>query len=255
MAKAYRYEKRNLRDLGGWATPTGTVKTGILFRSAHLDGLSRGEVSKIRKLGIGYAVDLRHEVEKAAAAERLQARVPGVIGYDLSLSDAIDEKMLPEIADGLRKMKRAAEARAWMCEQYVNTVNRRRDEILTVLEFIMKCDRPTVFYCVAGKDRTGIIAALLLALLGASRRDILRDYERTNKHLWGIPFLRLKDRSAKQQYKLDGVRKCVIDALADACPAYLAAVFDAIDRCGGLSSFLDGLDAALVCDFRKRLIV
>jgi protein-tyrosine phosphatase len=254
MSKAFSYAKRNFRDLGGWSTPSGAVKTGLLYRSAHLDELNAGEVAKLRRINIGYAVDLRHDIEKAEAASRVQALIPGLTGYDLSLSDTIGAETLPTITALLARMKTAAEARAWMSAQYADTVIRRRDEILNVLEFIMTKDRPAVFFCVAGKDRTGVVAALLLSVLGVSRSDVMRDYDLTNKRLWGLPFFRRRDRSAKAQYNLAGVENNVIDALSDACPAFLDAAFAAIDNCGGLVAYLDGLDTCLIGDFRNRLI-
>lgn len=255
MANAFRYEKRNFRDLGGWSTSTGTVKKGQLYRCGHLDRLSYDEIAMIKRLGIGNVVDLRNDVEKANAPMRVAALVPGLIDYDINLSDAVDAESLPGIVDELAKMKHASQARDWMCAQYVDAAQKRRTEIQRVLEFIMQCDRPTAFFCVAGKDRTGIVAAMLLSVLGVARTDIQRDYERTNKRLFGIPFFRRKDRTARAQYNLVNVRKNVIDALADACPAYLAAFFTAIDTCGGITGYLDGLDFVLLDDFRRRMIV
>jgi protein-tyrosine phosphatase len=254
MMTNVRYSRRNWRDLGGWNVPSGMVKTGCLYRSAHLDRLTIAEVDFLTRLGIAYAVDLRHEVEKAPAGDRVEAIVPGISCFELSLSDAIDEKTLPLIAEDLANMKCAAEAYAWMCEQYVCTIMRRRKEILDVLRFLMTRDRPAVFYCVAGKDRTGVIAALLLAVLGVSRKDILRDYDKTNKRLWGLPFLRVKERAAEAQYGLQGVKKTIIDALDEANPKYLVAAFDAWDRAGGTEAYLEGLDSKLLDDFRARLI-
>ena len=246
--------KRNWRDLGGWNVPSGRVKTGCLYRSAHLDGLSSAEIDFVDRHGIAYAVDLRHEIEKAPYRDRVEVIVPGISCYELSLSDAINEETLPLIAADLANMKCAAEAYAWMCEQYVRTIMRRRKEILDVLRFLLTRNRPAVFYCVAGKDRTGVIAALLLAVLGVSRKDILRDYDQTNKRLWGLPFLRIKDRAAEAQYGLHWVNKAVIDALDEANPKYLVAAFDALDKSGGTEVYLEGLEPELLQDFRARLI-
>jgi protein-tyrosine phosphatase len=252
MSRPFRYEARNLRDIGGFRTPRGWIRTGQLYRSAHLDSLNATEIAMLRRLNVGVAVDLRQEIEKAQPEERAAAVVPGLQVFDVGVNDAIDPEALAAIVAVLAQMKTAAEARAWMCEQYAAVVVRHRSDMLAALQLLMASPQPAVFFCVAGKDRTGIVAAFLLLILGVLRKDLLRDYMRTNKYLWGL--LRKRDRSARAQYGLNNVKMAVIDALSEAHPAYLDAALVAVQKNGGPEGYFSGIDSAMMNDFRRRLM-
>ena len=259
MTKPYAYPQRNFRDLGGAPAAGGRIRTGLLYRSAQFDRASDQEARLIAERGITLAVDLRHDVEKAAPNERLEAALPGLRGLSVSLTDIIPDGETRSAGELLAGLASPADARHWMAAQFADTVRRRRPQALRAIEALMGNEQGAgLFFCVAGKDRTGVIAALLLMALGVPRAHVARDFDRTNRRILGMPFLRLRSRTAKSQYDLSGVPDAVIDALADAHPLFLDAVYGVVDgEFGGIIAYLTGecgLDPALLADFRRRLI-
>ena len=261
MTKPFAYPLRNFRDLGGApVSGGGRIRTGLLYRSAQFDRPSAREVRLIADRGVTLAIDLRHDVEKAASDQRLEAALPGLRGVSVSLTDIIPDGETRSAMDLLSGVTSAADARRWMAAQFADTVRRRRPQALQVVEALMaNTQGASLFFCVAGKDRTGVVAALLLMALGAPHAHVARDFDRTNRRIAGLPFLRLRSRTAKSQYDLSGVPNAVIDALADAHPLFLDAVYAVVDgEFGGVQPYLTGaggIDPALLADFRRRLIL
>src|SRR4029079_11322798 len=69
---------------------------------------------------------------------------------------------------------------------YIDMLDRLAPEMREVLERAVDAvERPLLFHCAAGKDRTGVIAAVLLGVLGVAEADIVEDYELTTDHYGG----------------------------------------------------------------------
>lgn len=158
----------NLRDLGGYAVAGGgAVRWRTVLRGAGLHRLDGEDAELVRALGVRTAVDLRTEAEVAARGTWPAALLGGEV------------RRLPLIprlwADDEVPPGRTAEA----------VLGGRYDEMLehggaAVAElFALLADPgrlPLVFFCTAGKDRTGIVAALVLEALGVARADVVADY-------------------------------------------------------------------------------
>jgi protein-tyrosine phosphatase len=156
----------NFRDLGGYATSDGrTLRRGLLFRSDALHLLTPGDVARIRdELRIGTIVDLRStkelDSEGRGPLEALPIRfhhLPLVDGFDARSASALDEPML-------------------LSDRYCRLAEYARDPIARVVEALAQSEAPAVYHCAAGKDRTGILSAVLLGVLGVPDEVIVADY-------------------------------------------------------------------------------
>lgn len=163
----------NFRDLGGYGTRDGrTVVWGRVFRSDDLDYLTLEDANYIqRTLGIVVALDLRSP--DVATGGGLKPGVTSRIRYH-NLPFFQRGKLLPTIAQDPPSAPRLVDIYSWVLR------NRGR-KIATALATLAEADNlPAVFYCNAGKDRTGILAAIVLGVLGVGEEDIVKDYVLTN---------------------------------------------------------------------------
>ena len=165
----------NFRDLGGYPARDGMrVRWRLLFRSDALHRLTPAGVDRVvDELGIGAIVDLRSTGEIGVDGRgRLQDRSPRY--YHVPLFDGA----LPEEPD-LKKSYTLA-------DRYFLMVEHAKDPIARVLTALLEASTPAVYHCAAGKDRTGVISAILLGLLGVRDEIIAADYAATQENLDAI---------------------------------------------------------------------
>jgi protein-tyrosine phosphatase len=163
----------NFRDLGGYPTRSGhRVRWGRLFRSDALHGMTEGDLAMYNDLGLRAVYDLRGDVEIAERPNPMPSRRLPIV---TSAADA-DTSVAFEGAtntDGERVLANV----------YVAIVDHAAAQIGELFSALAKPDGlPAVFHCHAGKDRTGLVAALLLEELGVERETILDDYELTARY-------------------------------------------------------------------------
>lgn len=252
---AFCYTPRNLRDLGGHRGRYGRIRTGLLYRSAQLDDLRPKDVRRLDHLGLTLALDFRDVSERTRTIIRPDVCLDGLRLLHMPLLDTMTLERMTVIVAELRALRTAKAARDWMRRQYEDTVLRCKPRVVAAVDILIRHQGPSVFYCAAGKDRTGVVAALLLLALGIPQDVVLKDYLRTNRTILGL--WRRRCRAAKQQYDLDGVPNRVIDTLADAHPDFLAAVFAAVDQSGGIGNYLcqeGAMCLSTVEEFRRRMI-
>ena len=170
----------NFRDVGGYPTASGgRVRTGRVFRSDSLSYMSDDDVRHVTEvLGLRTVIDLRagHEVEQFTHGplEALPVNVWHV-----------------PIVDETRQEQEGQDAGKWaagevipMDELYLLMLNRYGHRFSAVLELIADVDnQPVVFHCAAGKDRTGLVAMLILGLLGVDADVIAADYALTHDRM------------------------------------------------------------------------
>lgn len=161
----------NVRDLGGYVTAQGgTVPWRRFLRGDCLHRLDEGEPERLHFEGLRMVVDLRTAREVQEAPSRLD-RMRGVEWVNLPLFDALSPSALAEVD--------VPEGHPLLA-MYVTAIETRGEAIAGILDRIAKVREGAVlFNCTAGKDRTGIIAALLLGLAGVSHTDIIADYAMT----------------------------------------------------------------------------
>jgi protein-tyrosine phosphatase len=153
------------RDLGGLRTADGrTVRPGALVRARSLDDLGPEGWAALRELGVRTLIDLRNDDERAAAPAP-----PGITAVHLPLDGADDREFWDEWA---------ADWRFGTPAYYAAHVARFPERSLAVLTTIAYA-RPggVLFHCMGGRDRTGMITMLVLALAGVAPEDIAADYE------------------------------------------------------------------------------
>lgn len=161
----------NLRDLGGLSTVDGgRVTTGLVYRSDQFGNACDSDIAHlVRDRGVRTVVDLRLPVEIAATGsfpERDGVRVLN-LGFRHLRWDLVGERVGPDESPV-----------PFLVERYTAMIETGAEEIRTALE-LMCDDTPLVFHCMAGKDRTGITAAVALKLLGVADDDIAADYALT----------------------------------------------------------------------------
>ncbi len=157
----------NFRDLGGYAGKDGqSTRWGRLFRSDTLHELTVADVATLRSLGLTTVIDLRTERELARTGRG--PLEPEPIAYrHLSVvreGEAGGETMAAPAGDDL------SERYLW----YLEVGRQPLVEALGLLGEPGSC--PLVFHCAAGKDRTGVLAALVLDILGVDPGVIVADY-------------------------------------------------------------------------------
>jgi protein-tyrosine phosphatase len=157
----------NFRDLGGYRGLDGaSVRWHRLYRSDDLSRVTGADQSVFSGLGVRTVVDLRRPGEIANIG-----RIPAFDGFTYHHVH-LDYPSWPpsEFAD-------TQERAAYVTERYLEMATIATTGIGDTLRLIADADRsPLVFHCIAGKDRTGVVAAITLSLLGVSDADIADDY-------------------------------------------------------------------------------
>ena len=156
----------NFRDLGGYQARDGrSIRWRRLFRADGLDRLTDADLRQIEMLGLRTVIDLRTADE--VARSRLGPTAGDPAWHHLPLLDVLPPQEEYE-----------AWARAsYVAEQYLAMMDAASGSVAAFLTLVCNPDAyPVVFHCFAGKDRTGILTALVLGLLGVPDADIAEDY-------------------------------------------------------------------------------
>jgi protein tyrosine/serine phosphatase len=155
----------NFRDLGGLpGIDRRTVHYGRLYRSDSLHRLTDEEAEKLAALGVRTVLDLRRPGE--IARDGRVPELPGMVYFNLHPTHR-EWNMGHYDGDPGR----------YLADRYLDMAEEGIEGFGAALRLISDADRaPVVMHCFAGKDRTGVLAALTLALLGVPNGDIIADY-------------------------------------------------------------------------------
>ncbi|MET0853664.1 MAG: tyrosine-protein phosphatase [Microterricola sp.] len=159
----------NFRDVGGYATPDGFVRSGKLFRSDGLSKLGPAGKAEMTRLGVRTVIDLRDDFEAEIMPDDLA-------GLD------VEAVRLP-VFEG----SGASQGVAGMSLEalYEKILGQHADVVVTALREIASTENGVLVHCTAGKDRTGVVVALALLVAGVDRSVVLADYERSQTNLDG----------------------------------------------------------------------
>lgn len=173
----------NFRDLGGYVGADGRVtRWGRLFRADHLGGLTDADVARLDALGVSRVIDFRSDAEQAEYGTLSNHPRAGHIAVQ---REPIVEALVEGVTPLERIMRR--EITSWtaqdMARMYQTMLDNFAPRFGAVVEAVAaQQSGALVFHCTAGKDRTGLAAALVLATVGVAHRDIVADYELTNRY-------------------------------------------------------------------------
>ena len=167
----------NFRDVGGYPTASGQkVRSGRIYRSGQLAKLSFSDIQTIRKIGPRAVIDLRSEQEVVTGKSQF--------GDDETIRYL--HRPVTNVGNRLRQimsvMVRRDKIPEVMYEGYTKVMI---DGNALVFGNVLKQladpeNQPAIVNCTAGKDRTGIVIALLLTVLGVPEKIILADYSLSN---------------------------------------------------------------------------
>lgn len=154
----------NTRDLGGYRTKHGNLAWRKTFRSGNMAHVDQSGIVALKQLGVSRIIDLRSQKERDAEPDAFGS-ADGIELISISLFDDLNPQQLPQ-GNALLDL-------------YIHALETQGPVFVDVLSKIADCSGGALFHCTAGKDRTGLIAALLLSLSGVSHADIVEDYALT----------------------------------------------------------------------------
>jgi protein-tyrosine phosphatase len=228
----------NFRDVGGYAGLDGrTVQWRRLFRADSLHRLA-GDDTAFAALGIRTVIDLRRPFEIEH-----HGRVPEFAGlaYVNPVVKHVDWKDVPHPAGVVHER--------WLADRYLNFTEDGRAGLAAALSVIADPEAaPVVVHCMAGKDRTGVVCALALSLIGVSDDDIATDYALTEVSMRSLTeYLKVANPAAVQgnDHMFDSPRE-----------AMLLFLTDLRERHGSVQGFAHeiGLTAEQVATMRDHLL-
>ena len=167
MARRYLTEKLiNCRDLGGYAFKGGETAFGRVLRCGVPVDPSDADVQFLKNYGIKAVIDLRGDGE---CEERPSFFKNSEFGYyQISLLEAN-----PAFSKSVTSMP----------EMYKFCLKEYGTNFAKVFRLIASIDEPFMIQCFFGKDRTGLVSAVLLSLAGVSREDVIADYEISHTYM------------------------------------------------------------------------
>jgi protein-tyrosine phosphatase len=213
---------RNFRDLGGYRTLDGhRVKWGLLFRSGSMTGLTAADYESLARRGIAVVCDLRSTSErKAEPVNWPKASGVRVLSDDYELDNAM---FMPK---GPMQDWTAEQARASLAASYPLMLRQFNGQYRRMFAQLVAGHAPLAFNCSAGKDRTGIAAALLLTALGVPRDVVIEDYLLTNQTLNASSLMQGKATANSPWMKLS---PDVLRAFMGADRSYIEAALAVVD--------------------------
>jgi protein-tyrosine phosphatase len=241
----------NFRDLGGYLGADGRrVRWRRVFRSGSTHALSPASRQLLSALGIRAAVDLRSRQEQDEHPHALCAEGGCeylAFDHDHSGGDLLTLLERPDI--------HASHLHLAMAQLYRELPYQFTEIYRELFRVLARSPLPMVFNCAAGKDRTGVAAALLLTALGVAWEDIEADYLLTQQFVAEIKNSVIGSRWGRRLTRLDPV---TIAPLFGVETSYLTAMREAIlVRSGSFERYFQNdlkLEPALLQELRERLL-
>jgi protein-tyrosine phosphatase len=230
----------NFRDLGGYPTRDGrAVRWGYLFRSDGLHLLTAADIRRLRDdIRLAEVVDLRSSAELRSEGRGMLAAEPLVFHH------------VP-LFDGEVREQRAQAGELTLADRYVLMAEFAAPRIGDVITRLAAASGPAVFHCAAGKDRTGVISAILLGLLDVPDEVIVADYAATQENL---------DAIVDRLMALDGYRQMLASLPPDtmhAKPETMTTLLDRLtERFGSVAGYARhaGVSDASLAQLRAALV-
>lgn len=245
----------NFRDYGDYASAAGRrVVPGRLYRSAHHARASDADLARLGTLGLAAVVDLRRPSERRDQPSRRPA------GFAAQVIESVhdDGGEAPHIT-----FLKTADLTEESGRRFMTGVYRalpfepaHLDLFGRYFRALGEAEGPVLIHCAAGKDRTGMLAALTHSLLGVHRDDMVEDYLLTNE---AVDLERRAPSIARQLEAMTGRKAShgAVVAFLGVEPAFLeTALAEIVARHGSVEAYLEralGVDAALRDRIGERL--
>jgi len=232
----------NLRDVGGYTTLDGRVtRWQVLLRADALHNLDADGQSALAALGLLSVIDLRERDELDRSPDRL-----GPLNVQ-TLHHPLFDRPTTGIAS-------TAVARRSLADTYLLVVDERADALVGVVRAIAADDvTPAIVHCTAGKDRTGMVIALVLSALGVEEDLIVQDFAVTGQLLDGAFKEEILARTSER-----GVPLSEIEPMLSADPQLIRSFLDRIREVhGDVETFLvaHGMTPDELQALRSKLLV
>jgi protein-tyrosine phosphatase len=219
----------NFRDIGGYKTKNGkVVKMHLLYRSAALNTLTNQDLLTIDSLGIKYDFDFRGPYEVKVAEDRIP-------NTTIRISLPAGSENIGDSAY-MKNMGQLMKSDKFILNFYTDLAPfKYRYAPLFDSLVANQSMSPILFHCTAGKDRTGIAAALILYALGVDEKTIYDDYEATNYYR-----KRENEKAIVNIIKFYGTNEQVAVNLMSAKREYIEATFNTIRaKYGTIENYLN----------------
>ncbi|MBI1265125.1 MAG: protein-tyrosine-phosphatase [Alphaproteobacteria bacterium] len=230
---------KNFRDLGGYETADGRrVRWGQLYRSGVMTGLTEGDYRYLSHLGIGVVCDLRASSERVAEPTDWRAGPVQTLAWDYEIDTAV---FAAAFSGGLSEENSVAAFSGF----YRDMPGAFADRFAALFDMLEAGGQPAAFHCSAGKDRTGVAAALILTALGVPRETILADYALSDTFVDYMADIEASRASIDPEDPAAFWVSLPDEVLAPfmrSDPAYLAAALDQIEADhGSVDAYLTGV--------------
>lgn len=244
----------NFRDLGGLSGRFGPISSGLLFRSGHLGGATEEDLRRLSDLALDAIVDLRRPSERLQAPNRLPAGFTGAV----LTSDQGDRAESPHIAFLRQDDLSDAAIERYLIGYYRQAPFEPRHRDLFARGFALIADSPgpVLIHCAAGKDRTGLLAALIQQVLGAHGDDVMNDFLAINAS--ASPERIAAARSALARLTGRQPSEAALKGYLGVAQNHLEAALAEINRRGGgLEAYLEslGVDQDTQHQIRLRFLI
>lgn len=212
----------NTRDLGGLPLEDGGVtRSGVFFRSDVPVALGESDLAELERLGLTTVVDLRqpHELERDPSC--LVGRT-GVGVHNVEVWGRIDEEAGPRDKYDITAF-------------YLAALDHAGPAFVQAVTLLAESEGAALFHCTAGKDRTGLLALLLLEVAGVSTETIVEDFALTHDRIGPLRERLLADAEKH------GVSRADFSRLLGATPDLIEPAITYLHgRFGGAVAYLKG---------------
>jgi len=240
----------NVRDLDGLAAGEASTRPGVLLRSDALDALTPADVDVlVDEYHLAHVIDLRSRAERIEKGRGLLGRT-AVRYSDL---DVIDEAHLAR-RQGNRASSFAAgiDPNVIIADGYVELLELGAPAFVAALERIAAPGGvPALVHCAIGKDRTGVLVALLLGAAGVERDAIVADYALSHQTMSHVR------EQLEQSEAFQALARQIPAFVFDATPQTMELFLDRLDaRWGGAAGYFasNGVDPGLIDQWRTTLV-
>jgi protein-tyrosine phosphatase len=191
----------NARDLGGYPLAGGgRTRYGVFVRSARPCNVTEQDLKFLKEYGIKTSLDFRSVSETNKWPSTFQ--LTDWIDYRLKSLDVKHVIITPNNSTGIADSVFEDDEHMTWPEVYIMMTEKYRPWFREIIDIAANCEGTLHYNCTTGKDRTGIVSALLLGIAGAYEEDIIADYCVSQVYLESV-FRELIEDSVKWASSLD----------------------------------------------------